>query len=258
MGIYFKRKVPESMFNKRLKVELCENVHLHYRNLRLEFSKEEFLFLLKHLKSLDEKEIEDFEYKDNSKDLIHTNDLPTSTEFNDRLQIEEVGDHYHVHYRNLRIETTNLRELGYWEVPEPISMDYDYFMKILSKNTYDEVKVEDRRIGDLKVTIYDDPINHRSVPVSESPCLMFLNGDEEGYIEYIQFVKEFKIRKDGIEEDIHSVDRFKSLIASLEDTDYKDCLIVVFENLIGDGQHRAAWLYNKYGNDKVIKVVSVK
>lgn len=30
-------------FADRLTIELCENIHLHYRNLRIEFSKGEFL-----------------------------------------------------------------------------------------------------------------------------------------------------------------------------------------------------------------------
>ena len=75
--VLYSREVPKSMLNNRLTVELCENVHLHYRNLRLEFSKEEFLFLLKHLKSVDEKTIEEFEYGDDKfQSLVQTFQLP--------------------------------------------------------------------------------------------------------------------------------------------------------------------------------------
>ena len=94
------------MLNQRFTVELCENVHIHYRNLRLEFPKEEFLKILRVMKSLDEEEIENFEYGDNRlKSLFEGNILPRETEFNDRLVLEEqVAGHYHLHYRNLRIE----------------------------------------------------------------------------------------------------------------------------------------------------------
>ena len=97
------------MLNERFTVELCENVHVHYRNLRLEFPKEEFLKILRVMKSLDEEEIENFEYGDdrpiNIKSLFEGYILPKETEFNNRLILEEqVGGHYHLHYRNLRVE----------------------------------------------------------------------------------------------------------------------------------------------------------
>tara|TARA_Y100000034_G_C6909175_1_gene423059 strand:+ start:5536 stop:6336 length:801 start_codon:yes stop_codon:yes gene_type:complete len=258
--VLYNQEVPKSMLNNRLTVELCENVHVHYRNLRLEFSKEEFLFLLKHLKGVDEEIIENFDYGDNFQSLVETFELPESTEFDDRLQIEEqVEGHYHVHYRNLRIETQDLRELGYWEIPKPIGMDQIYYRDILSKMDIKGMNIEDRKIGDLLVTIYDDPrmVGARNVPVSESPCLRLLKGDEAGYLEYINHVKERKRRNLGVEDNTHSLERTKATIRSLEKRDYVGCFIVVFGNLIGDGQHRAAWLYHKYGNDKVIKVINV-
>lgn len=260
--VLYSREVPKSMLNDRLTVELCENVHLHYRNLRLEFSKEEFLFLLKHLKSVDEKTVEEFEYgADKFQGLVQTFDLPESTEFDDRLQVEEqVEGHYHIHYRNLRVEAMNLRELGYWEIPKRAGMDDVYYRDMLSHLDIKGMKLEDRKIGDLMVTIYDNPrmVGSRNVPVSESPCLKALNGDEEGYVEYLEFVKEQKRRNLGVIDNTHSLERFKSTIASLDACGYVDCFMVVFGNLIGDGQHRAAWLYNKYGNDKTIKVINVR
>lgn len=259
--ILYTQKVPKSMLNNRFTVELCENVHLHYRNLRLEFSKEEFLFLLKHLKEIDEEEIETFPYDEDFKFLVKTFNLPESTEFDDRLQIEEQEEgHFHVHYRNLRLETTDLRELGYWELPKLIGMDQTYYRDLLSKRTdIKGMKLEDRRIGDLFVTIYDDPqmIGAKNVPVSESPYLSLMRGDEESYIKYIKHTKEWKRKKLGVEDNTHSLERSKATIASLEKRGYEDCFIVVFGNLIGDGQHRAAWLYHKYGNDKVIKVINI-
>ena len=110
-----RHRVKTPMLNNRLTVELCENVHLHYRNLRLEFDKNEFLYILKLLKTLDEKEIDSFKYGlSNFKSLISTGALPDKTEWNDRLQIEEqMEGHYHIHYRNLRIELRTLGEVGY-------------------------------------------------------------------------------------------------------------------------------------------------
>jgi hypothetical protein len=110
------KEVPTPKLNNRLTVELCENVHLHYRNIRLEFKKDEFLTILRLLKRLDEKRIEDYQYGKEKFDyiLVENKALPDEAEFDKRLQIEEQAEgHYHVHYRNLRIEVDDLGELGY-------------------------------------------------------------------------------------------------------------------------------------------------
>jgi len=99
-------KVCKPLLNNRFTVELCENVHIHYRNLRMEFPKDEFLLILKKLKSINEEEVKQFVYgKDQFESMIHSLDLPEETEFNDRFQVEEqMNGQVHVHYKNLRLE----------------------------------------------------------------------------------------------------------------------------------------------------------
>jgi hypothetical protein len=106
--------VPPPMHNTRLAVELCENVHLHYRNLRLEFGKEEFIRLLSELKKIDVDAVSTFDYGENKFECLLVSELPERTEWNHRMQLEEQdGGGYHFHYRNLRIETLTLKEIGY-------------------------------------------------------------------------------------------------------------------------------------------------
>ena len=104
--IYKTEALPTPPHNNRLTVECCENVHLHYRNIRLEFSADEFLFLLQKLKTINEDEIRNFKYGPNEfRSVVMTMGLPEKTEFNKRLQLEsQTNGDIHIHYRNLRIE----------------------------------------------------------------------------------------------------------------------------------------------------------
>lgn len=112
--ILVEKEIPTPQFNQRLTVELCENVHLHYRNLRLEFSKEEFVELVKHLREINLDYVSVFPYSHATFEIVAaTNQLPECTEHNRRLQIEEQENGtFHVHYRNLRIEVDSLSEVG--------------------------------------------------------------------------------------------------------------------------------------------------
>ena len=108
--IIAKGEVGKPLHNTRACVELCENVHLHYRNLRLEFPKEEFLSLLSMLKGLDSEEIANFPYSPTSFKEAASIQLPETTEFDTRVAVEEqVEGHYHIHYRNLRIELGEMK-----------------------------------------------------------------------------------------------------------------------------------------------------
>jgi hypothetical protein len=100
--------------NNRLCLELCENVHLHYRNLRLEFSPQEYLLFKKIFERVTEHEVLSFKYGPERYEQVARMDLPDSTEFDKRVQLEEqVEGHFHLHFRNLRVEVNTLKELLY-------------------------------------------------------------------------------------------------------------------------------------------------
>jgi len=103
-------------------LDICENVHLHYRDLRLEFTLEEFfdwsskiaeirtLLLKWRDEHPDWKESNNPEAFDNQyviwmpgfgcEDVM----LKESKYWPNRVSIEKVGAIYHIHYRDIRIE----------------------------------------------------------------------------------------------------------------------------------------------------------
>lgn len=110
--VIIEKEVPTPMFNESLRVELCENVHIHYRNIRLEFKPAEFLLFREAMVRATPEKVESFDYgKDHV--LLVTARLPQCTEFDKRMRVEEQTDgSFHIHYRNIRGEFKSLEEAG--------------------------------------------------------------------------------------------------------------------------------------------------
>lgn len=223
-------KVPKPMLNDRLSVDLCENVHLHYRNIRLEFTPDEFLFLLRQLKRIDEKTVEDFPYDPSAFcEVLCVRQLPPETPFNGRLQIEEqVGGHFHVHYRNLRLEVHSLRELGM-----PV-----------------EVALKSLRI--LKLS---EDGHWQNKPLEESDYYQSIKRDDGRiYDAYDALVKKFHNKNFAP----LSYEAFRLLIDGMAANGYDATKPIKFESasslVIVDGQHRASALLWVYGEDAVVSV----
>ena len=108
------KQVPRPTFNRRGVVEVCENIHLHWRNFRLEFSKDEFRLFLAMMQHIDPQDIVEAELgPDKFTELARTDEIPEESEWDDRMVLEkQVEGHYHLHYRQLRIEVESLDELG--------------------------------------------------------------------------------------------------------------------------------------------------
>lgn len=90
----------------RMTVEKCENIHIHYRNQRLEFSKEEFEFYVDKLIEAKEK-LKTAPEETDFYSLVASLDLKEDPEFYPkRLQIEANVGGIHLHYKNIRLELT--------------------------------------------------------------------------------------------------------------------------------------------------------
>lgn len=97
--------VPAPPLNTRFIIELCENVHIHYRNLRIEMTKGEFLLLVAAVRVFSKDIVEDFDYRPGNYRAIANTILPEKTPFDTRFQVEEQRDGtIHIHYRNIRLE----------------------------------------------------------------------------------------------------------------------------------------------------------
>lgn len=245
--IIYNSKAIKPILNNRLIIELCENVHLHYRNIRLEFTKEEFLKILMCFQNINPGEINKFQYsKENYKVLCSDYTLPETTEFDDRIQYEEqINGQYHFHYRNMRLEFKSTNEL-------PVEVD-NYSVNprqtrdLLRKNFHFQ-SIKKFKLSELYVGVFTQSkrINFK---VKESPIYKSLiNKNYEIYTNYIEVILE----KKGTCE--HNLKKFKLLINSIEKNGYNQSdLILVKKNPNGttaiiDGHHRAAIMFYLFGN----------
>lgn len=92
--------------------DLCENLHIHLRNIRLEFSKKEWQEFVKHLVAV-YNEVEKYkDYKENSGYQLmfktpFKNIKPKSDYYSNRFRVEDEHDgSVHIHYRDIRIHLT--------------------------------------------------------------------------------------------------------------------------------------------------------
>jgi len=111
------RKILSSVFTeikrlmaRRLCVDLCENIHLHYRDLRLEFSVHEWMDFVDLITKADEhvRYQVTYGYEEGNHDLIGQYELQVEEQsdyFPGRIQLElQKNGTYHIHYNDLRIE----------------------------------------------------------------------------------------------------------------------------------------------------------
>lgn len=141
-------------------LDMEENIHIHYRDLRIELSKNEFEDFVRAFNSQSTellKIIHDRNYQDGHLPNANQEDVRIWTESNlkhsikyhpTRISIEECTDGYHLHYRNYKIL---LDETDFFRFAEAIkSIDrksdpfpnYGEFINLLDANDIDYVLIE--------------------------------------------------------------------------------------------------------------------
>lgn len=289
-SIISQKEVSIPNFNNRFTVELCENIHLHYRNIRLEFTQDEFILILEYLKSINKNDIINFKYSDYSfKCLVEQFNLPENVFYNKRLQIEEqIEGHFHFHYRNLRIESDSLQDIGqkskifYIKYLKYIIIYFkriiqfkffetffstkegktllnndkfeisENYKKYISQTQYYKYSICRVKISNLNVILATKDGWH-VFNINNSPAYNYLKGKIQLYNQYNEFKKQL------VPTDINSSDRFKLLLNNIKLNGYdkNKTIIINHRNEIRDGQHRAAYLLHTHGKDYEIEVLKI-
>lgn len=225
--------VDNQLLNTRLCVDLSENIHIHYRDLRLEFSKKEFgefFTILNDVKNylntnMYEEGISAF------KDFAVNID-ERSAYFPNRLQIELLRNGtYHIHYNNMRLELTKESMVS---ISTMLSKMVD--TKLVSVN-------------DIQVTVCNEKNLWDEKPITESPNYLSLQHNDMQYHEaYSVMLKHF-----NDEAVISTTNDYVNLIESLDKNgiDWNDTSPIRVGSLdnryiIIDGHHRMCYILYKF------------
>lgn len=185
-----------------------------------------------------------------------------------RFQIEDnIGESIHLHVDNIRVDLSvnefldfsdkvrkSLAELNLFHGYDINDFDSRFLNECgnllygLSKISIEDVSLSDLRFI-VRKKVYNDLMIYRVVSVDKTPAFRYLNGDRQNFVTYNQF-NYFGI---------NNKDRLLNLLSSIKDNNYphKKKYVILFngQNIVRDGQHRAAVLAHLYGIDARIKVM---
>ncbi len=211
--------------------DLCENVHLHYRNVRLDFSEKEFALFRAAIHNLGMAvehiaEREDYEEGDPNFLIQQMFNEPLQTDsdyYSDRALIEWQRDRtVHFHYRDLRL---HFSEQEFIFLGEMFSQARELHSRMNSFDgadfPYKDVKVP------MNVTLNIDMVQ----PYDEGHRPMVFDKDHRDGIEYCkELIREGKkIRPILVSTEGQRLDGFKRYMAHLElGIDKIDCVVDPF------------------------------
>ena len=237
------------LLKERLSVDLCENIHIHFQNLRIEFDLNEFLVLWDAVSHIEPSKISPLHWGT----LCHC-PLPHTTEWNRRLQLEEqVEGHYHLHYRNLRIEFRDFYEIGIdLGSANPLKIDSKYMNRFVRPGSWKMAGIQTRKVGEIRVLVYTSTgINQ--VSLEDSPIYQSLvQNSRDIYDQYRRTVLTHDPQNDN------DWDRFQTLLENIRSEGFDMSRPLVThgsDHCLVDGQHRASILLYLFSADTTVKVV---
>ena len=185
-----------------------------------------------------------------------------------RFEIEDnIGESIHLHVDNIRLDLSVNEFLDFSAMIRKTLIDLNLFdghdLNIFDAHFLYEcadllcglskISIEDIALSDLKFivreNVYNDLIQYRLTSVDRTPAFRYLNGDLEGFVTYNQFNYL----------GFNNKERLLDLLNSLKSNGYpyQGKYIILFngQNIVRDGQHRAAILAHLYGINVRIKVM---
>ena len=133
-----------------------------------------------------------------------------------------------------------------------IIIDSDFYEKYIDTRKIYHYEVQRVLISKLLfLSIKNTGIEY--IPIQETAAYQMACGNSRAYQAYVDFInKKFN-------DNIHSVKRFMDLIKKLNEQEYDDKWIIVADPdyKVMDGQHRAAWLAEKYGVNHIVSVLLI-
>ena len=180
---------------------------------------------------------------------------------------DNIGESIHLHIDNMRVDFTidefldfskmvkeSLKDLNFLQGYKLENFD-EHFFKECSNFLPDlkSIKIEEIKLCELECIVhsnYKSDLNlQRLLKVTEIPAYKYLQGDKKDFLSYGQF-------------NYFGMDNEKRLIETLESIKkngypYEDKYLVLFngQDIVRDGQHRAAILAHLYGLDATVKVM---
>lgn len=180
---------------------------------------------------------------------------------------DNIGESIHLHIDNMRVDFTIKEFLSFADMIRDSLKDLDILCGF-DIDSFDEhflfacaeflpklkaIKVEKIKLKDMRCIVHKQ-IRHdlkllSYEPISSTPAFKYLQGNKNEFIAYDQFNYFGQ----------NNQDRLDDLVVSIKQNGYPyaDKYIVLFdgENLIRDGQHRAAALASVHGMDSEIEVL---
>lgn len=275
-------------YGKRLAVDIAENIHLHYRDMRLEFSLSEWHSFVDFIRMANRDVVManvDSGWKEGSHDFHaqRRKSIDLWSKYGGgwkedgydpkRLKVElQRNGMVHLHYHDLRIEMDFDRFKEFCKLLDNSHqnwicglLDVEHYNRTKSK--YERLNVSDVMLDDLVSQVWvleGKQVTCDLRPLAKSEiyrAVSFLSNDpnksKEIYSKYMEV-----IQRRGRKNRSRTFDELKSLYNSVESDGYKkDCLIEVLymdeKMIIVDGQHRAAIL-SYLGKKEIPVVCSVK
>ncbi len=185
-----------------------------------------------------------------------------------RFVVEDnIGESIHLHIDNMRIDFTIKEFLEFSQTIRSSLKGLD-LLKGYSINSFDEhflsecskfipklkaIKIEEIKLSKLKCikrVYYKYGLSFtKLVPITKAPSYQYLQGNKAEFLDYTQF-NYFNINNEQ---------RLLSILASVKRNDYpfKDQYLVLCngQNVIRDGQHRAAVLAYLHGENCKVKIM---